>query len=304
MNPDREFVRWTDEDAEIYAAFDRIFDCRGHGWSNLQSVHVNLPFAGDAEFARLHEAIRLVLPIIPALSAASPVLEGRIQPELDARLRFYASNARRIPEMTGRVVPEPVRSRREYEAMILEPLYRALAPHDPKGILRHEWANARGAIARFDRDAIEIRIVDAQECPQMDLALAAAIVAAVKDRTEDPGLRAEDPLETERLARIFDATARDADRATVDDAAYLRRLGLSGGPRSAADVWAEKLERTGLLAPGGPWATELGLILDEGPLARRLLAALSPEPSRAELAAVYRRLRSGLEANAPFHPGP
>jgi hypothetical protein len=29
----------------------------------------------------------------------------------------------------------------------------------------HHFANSRGAIARFDRGAIEIRVIDIQECP-------------------------------------------------------------------------------------------------------------------------------------------
>ena len=43
-----EFRRWPHDYADVYAAYDRIFDCRGHGWSNLQSCHLNLPFANDA----------------------------------------------------------------------------------------------------------------------------------------------------------------------------------------------------------------------------------------------------------------
>jgi glutamate---cysteine ligase / carboxylate-amine ligase len=76
MRPE-EAVLWTHDFSEVYATFDRIFDCHGHGWSNLQSVHLNLPFANDEEFARLHAAIRLVLPLLPALAASSPFVEGR-----------------------------------------------------------------------------------------------------------------------------------------------------------------------------------------------------------------------------------
>ena len=47
----------------VYRAYDRIFGCQGHGWSNLQSMHINLPFKDDAEFGRLHAAIRVLLPI-------------------------------------------------------------------------------------------------------------------------------------------------------------------------------------------------------------------------------------------------
>jgi len=49
MDPKRETVLWNHEGSEIYRAYDRIFDCRGHGWANLQSIHINLPFGDDDE---------------------------------------------------------------------------------------------------------------------------------------------------------------------------------------------------------------------------------------------------------------
>ena len=44
-----------------------------------------------------------------------------------------------------------------YERDILQRIYSDLEPLDPEGVLRHEWVNARGAIARFDRGTVEIR---------------------------------------------------------------------------------------------------------------------------------------------------
>ena len=44
MNPDQETKLWPHDNGEIYAAYNRIFDCKGHGWSNLQSTHINLPY--------------------------------------------------------------------------------------------------------------------------------------------------------------------------------------------------------------------------------------------------------------------
>ena len=73
MDPRIETHLWTYDAADVYAAFDRIFDCRRHGWANLQSMHINLPFAGDRELARLHAAVRAVLPLVPALAASSPI---------------------------------------------------------------------------------------------------------------------------------------------------------------------------------------------------------------------------------------
>ena len=70
MDPGREMVLWPHDAHEIYDLYNTIFDCRGHGWANLQSAHLNLPFAGDAEFASLHAAIRILLPLMPALTAS------------------------------------------------------------------------------------------------------------------------------------------------------------------------------------------------------------------------------------------
>src|SRR5690606_30349750 len=126
----------------------RIFDCRGHGWANLQSVHLNLPFANDDQFGRLHAAIRLLLPLLPALAASSPLIESRRSGLLDTRLDVYRSNAARIPSVSGQVIPEPVYTRSDYDREILQRMYRDVAPFDPDGTLQHEWLNARGAIAR------------------------------------------------------------------------------------------------------------------------------------------------------------
>jgi gamma-glutamyl:cysteine ligase YbdK (ATP-grasp superfamily) len=111
MDPERELMLWPHEYGPVYEGYDRIFGCRGHGWANVQSTHLNLPFANDEEFGRLHGAIRLVLPILPALAASSPIVGGHATGLLDNRLRFYRHHAARIPSVTGQVVPEAVFSR-------------------------------------------------------------------------------------------------------------------------------------------------------------------------------------------------
>jgi gamma-glutamyl:cysteine ligase YbdK (ATP-grasp superfamily) len=180
MDPARESQLWDYEDNSIYAAYDRIFGCRGHGWFNVQSVHLNLPFSGDAEFSQLHNAVSLLLPLLPALAAASPIWDGKPGPWLDGRLFHYAGNQKKLPEITGPLIPEPVQSETEYRERILEPMYRAIAPFDPEGLLQEEWLNSRAAIARFDRSAIEIRCLDTQENPRVDLALCHFIACALK----------------------------------------------------------------------------------------------------------------------------
>lgn len=98
MNPHTETVRWPHGNNAIYKQFDAIFDCRGHGWSNLQSMHVNMPYANQEEFNQLHNVIRLILPLLPALAASTPFLDSKATGLLDSRLYFYSRNQQHIPD--------------------------------------------------------------------------------------------------------------------------------------------------------------------------------------------------------------
>src|SRR6185503_15213203 len=129
MNPLTETRLWPHDNNEVYEIYNRIFDCRGHGWSNLQSTHLNLPFYDDEEFAKLHAAIRLVLPILPALCASSPLLDGKLTGIQDTRLRYYKTNQIRIPSITGKVIPEAVFSKRNYYNVVYEKIKNDIAPY-------------------------------------------------------------------------------------------------------------------------------------------------------------------------------
>ena len=304
MDPATDMRLWPHDYSPVYEAFNRIFDCRGHGWANLQSVHLNLPFQGDDEFGRLHAAIRLILPILPALAASSPWRDGRLTGLLDTRLDVYRNNSARIPSLTGRVIPEPVYTAAAYQHEILDRIYADIAPHDPEGTLQHEWLNARGAIARFERNAIEIRVLDVQECPQADVAICALIVAVLRCLTEEvwSGLAPQQAYPTEALAAVLTRTIRDADEAAIDDPRYLEFFGWPGAaPCSAADLWrhlVDKVRSAGLLAP--TWGPPLQTILDQGPLARRIVRALGDDPP-ARLAAVARELCACLADGRQFY---
>ena len=302
MDSTREFEMWPHGDREIYAAFHRIFDCRGHGWANLQSTHLNLPFANDQEFGRLHAAVRAILPLLPALAAASPFVDGRYPGTLDSRLEVYRANARRVPSVTGEVIPEPVFTRAEYEAL-LETIYADLAPLDPAGMLRHEWVNARGCIARFDRMALEIRVLDAQECPRADLAIAAAVSCVVRALCDPaPSHQARlRGLATQALARMLRATSAAAEAAKIDDRDYLRALGLRDGPRTAGEVWRELIERDVRREPcAAEHLPALERLLDEGSLARRILRSAGSAPSHEDLRSLYRKLGDCLREGHLF----
>lgn len=295
MDPYTQTRLWPHDNATIYRTFNRIFDCRGHGWSNLQSAHLNLPFADDDEFVRLHAAVRLILPLIPGIAAASPFLDGRATGLLDSRLEAYRRNCARIFSVTGHVVPEPVGSIAEYHDGILQRVYDDLAPHDPEGVLRFEWANARGAIARFDRQTIEVRVVDVQECPLADLAVLQAITSVIRGFTDsDPDLRARiNALNSERLLASLLKTMRDGEDAVIDDAEYLACLGMPA-PAGAGRIWSTLLARLG--GPSGPEAEALDRILTHGTLATRLrrrTGPVTPESLHATARALCLCLENG-----------
>lgn len=305
MDPHAELRLWPHEYSPVYEAFNRIFDCSGHGWANLQSAHVNLPFASDEEFGRLHSAIRLVLPLVPALAASSPIVDGRVTGTLDTRLDVYRTNTRRIPSVTGRVIPEPAMTRAEYEARILEPMYRAIAPHDPDGILRHEWLNARGAIARFDRGAIEIRVIDVQECPLADVTVAAAVVALVRALVENrDALRAAATIETERLVEMMMQTLAFGEQARIEDREYLALFDDARPRRWAGDFWSRMVEEwIGSDPAVSATRSTLEHILNHGPLARRILHRLDASSHRAGMHEVYQELCVCLDQGRVFGDG-
>lgn len=307
MDPSRELRLWPHGHQDIYAAFHRIFDCRGHGWANLQSIHLNLPFRDDEEFGRLHAAIRLVLPILPGLAASSPMADGRLTGLLDTRVDAYRHNSDRIPSVAGQVVPEPVFSRAEYEEQILAPLYEDLRPHDPLGVLRHEWVNARGCIARFDRMAIEIRLLDMQECPFADIAVAEAVTLAVRllaeERTSSTSRQRKWPVSS--LAAIFTEVVRDADGAVIRDPDYLSTLGFPGvGPSTVRALWRHLIGRGRREYGGGSdeWTEWFDLFGEQGTLARRICQALGPDPQQPMVKRVYRRLADCLRDGRLFEP--
>jgi glutamate---cysteine ligase / carboxylate-amine ligase len=300
MNPHSETKLWPHGYADIYKTFDRIFSCSRHGWANLQSMHVNLPFANDEEFGRLHAAIRLVLPIIPALAASSPLIENHVSGFSDTRLEVYRSNAMIVPSMTGEVIPEPVFSMHEYEEEILAPIYVDLVPYDNEGTLLEEWVNARGAIARFERNAIEIRLIDAQETPAADIAIAAAVIGAVKLIAQEQfsPLGEQKRWQVDPLLAILLDTIKSGEKAVVKNADYLGALGVTTGPTTAGDLWKHLINKISqhdpaLIAPHAPVLQE---ILGRGTLSTRILASVGPSVTWKTIDETYRKLGECLRS--------
>lgn len=299
MDPHKETKRWPHGDRSIYKQYDSIFNCQGHGWSNLQSMHINLPFGNDQEFVELHSAVRLLLPLLPALAASTPIIEKKLTGFQDSRLEFYAKNQLKIPSITGNVIPEYITSEAQYKKDILEPMYRDIAPYDPKGLLQDEWLNSRGAIPKFERKAIEIRIVDSQECVQADIAIAKTVHEILKNWHENSEHHLHRPCKTEQLKSIYDETIKNGFSTRLDQAELFTQWQLPKRNMSVRDAWSLLIERVSTSLDN---STQLVLehILKHGNLSERIIRACANDLSRTKLQQVYQNLADCLLENKMF----
>lgn len=299
MNPDTETKRWHYDSSALYQQFDRIFNCQGHGWANLQSMHVNLPYANQHEFNQLHNLIRVLLPILPALAASSPILDGKPTGILDSRLYFYEKNQQRIPSIVGDVIPDFVQSEEEYKTKILKPMYKDIAPYDPDGILQHQWLNSRAAMPKFDDHAIEIRIIDSQECVNADIGIANAIHAILTEWLTNNSLPLTHPCSTQQLKQVYDAAIQQGLNAIINDREILAQWQLPPRPMTLREVWSHLIERvSGKLQPYQ--LNALGHIIQHGNLSERILQAVGVDCNRTALQQVYKQLANCLIHNEQF----
>jgi len=203
---------WPHRHRQIYEAYSRIFNLRQHGWLNIQSFQLNLSYANEKSCVLLYNLLAGVCAFLPAITASSPIYEGKLGDIVDNRLRFYKQNQAEIPSVTGDVVPEYTRSFADYEEQIIGRYSSDLAVAGAnKLILGKEWVNSRGVIVRFDRKAVEIRVMDEQECVKSDVALSCFIRALLRGLIEErPKL-----LSHEVLVRSYEATVARGLKAQI-----------------------------------------------------------------------------------------
>ena len=283
MDP-AEMKLWPYDCLDIYETYDRIFNCKGHGWANLQSTHINLSFHGDEEFGKLHGAIRALLPLIPAVAASSPFLDGKYCGYLDGRIETYRHNQEKIPSITGKVIPEAVFTYKEYEEQIFNRVKADIAPYDPEHLLNHFFLNSRGAIARFDRGAVEIRLVDIQECPDADIAIAEWEVAVLKGLIE--GQFANDLL----------STTHSAEKTVISDRDYLKIWGVDASEITAGELIQKITDRVKNKISSHSQEL-LASMFKRGTLASALVKAVGADPDRDDFVYEYGKLAKCLAEN-------
>lgn len=293
MDTEKETVLWPHGQKEIYQAYDRIFNCKGHGWSNVQSVHLNLPFADEAEFARLHAALRLILPLVPFLAASSPFYAGELRDVPDTRLNFYEANQKKVSSVTGDIIPEQIFSFKEYD-QLYQRIYEDIYPFDPEKVLQEPWLNSRGVIAKFDVGALEMRLMDIQEAPIMDFTILEILILILQDLVDGRILSFEEQkrVSTPFLksclysANLFDCSLNPA---------YMKLLGFES-KQTHLKSFCEQLEQKYRFSDQS--YKGLKLLSVHGRLAERLKQSFENGHS---LKAIYQSLAVSLEKNTPFY---
>lgn len=297
MNPEKEAQLWPHAQKQIYETYDRIFQCKGHGWSNLQSTHINLSFGKtDSDFGRLHAALRAITPLIPIIASSSPFQEGQRGPYLSTRLHHYFQNQRRIPSIIGPIIPEPVWTIEDYENQILKPMYKEIAPYDTESVLQEDWLNSRAVIAKFDYNRFEIRVMDIQECPEADLALCWFFIELAKKLYHGSWASPEElqSLSSDELRHILNSAAKEADQCLIDNPKFLQCFGLRNPKINGLELLRYLFSEIQVKPEDKILAQNCESLLRRGPLSRCMINALGDTPHRESLKEFYSQLSKSL----------
>jgi len=203
---------WPHRHRQIYREYAKVFNLKQHGWLNIQSFQLNLPYSSEEKGVLLHNLLANLCAYLPAVSASSPMYEGKLGENVDNRLSFYMINQKEVPSVTGDVIPEYVSSFKHYQKEVIGKYSADLTKAGVDApLLYKDWVNSRGVIFRFDRRALEIRVMDEQECVKSDVALSCFIRAALRWMIHE----AVKPLPHEILVKDFNSVIKEGLDAKV-----------------------------------------------------------------------------------------
>tara|TARA_R110002073_G_scaffold140253_11_gene290925 strand:- start:20939 stop:22189 length:1251 start_codon:yes stop_codon:yes gene_type:complete len=300
---------WPHGGAERDLALHTLFGADRHGWANQQGLDLAIPFASEAEFKPLYAALRFLQPLLPVLSAASPIAEGAIGParqcRLAARHDFVCSHPEFALTSVQRYVPPALESLAAFESLVAAPLKAALVEQGHSATLLPSQVSAGGLWPDRRAEHIAIRMLDGQECVSANIAVVAAVQALVNQLSYDSSVPSAE-LDVWPAARLDELTTNaivEGESAIIRDADYLRAWGFPEGYRCRSQellqfLWEEKL------APrfDEALAPFLETIVMEGPLASRIVQALPPRWDDEALFNVYRNVVACLGEDASFRP--
>jgi glutamate---cysteine ligase / carboxylate-amine ligase len=248
-------------DTEHYRRVER--DLKYVAWrNNTFSLHVHVGIRELDRAVRVCDRLRSVLPLLLAISANSPYLDGRDSGLHSARTQSFTKSFPRCG------VPDPFGGWRAYREYI-EFLLRTESIVE----FTQVWWSVR---PHFSFGTVEVRICDAQSTAQESEALASLIAACIMQaaRDVDEGVPYSDPP-----ARLIEENMWRAIRFGLDG----RLIDLERGVQYPA---REAIERLSLWT--GPIRTELGIELGFGELngAQRQRQLIEAGATREEVFAV------------------
>jgi gamma-glutamyl:cysteine ligase YbdK (ATP-grasp superfamily) len=169
---------WDHEDKELYDVYNRLFNLHQHGWVNIQALQINIHYGNEERMVGMFNRMRSLIPYLVAVTASSPLVEGRLTGVMDNRLIYYRQNQKRVPLICNNVIPEKLSSRQQHDD-IIESIYRDLRKIGGEELC-HEWIDSRGVIVRYHRECLELKACDEQECLHSDMAVTAFLLALLR----------------------------------------------------------------------------------------------------------------------------
>jgi gamma-glutamyl:cysteine ligase YbdK (ATP-grasp superfamily) len=286
---------WCHRHRSIYKTYERIFNVRQHGWLNIQAFQLNLPYGGRRKAAAFHNILTNILPYLPAISAASPIYEGRFGAYVDNRMYFYKLNQKEIPALVGDVIPDYTNSLEEYRKNVIGKYSAELArARADKCIQNVDWINSRGITFRYDRHAIEIRILDEQECIKSDVAISCYIRAVLRGLLRDgDGAKL---LPHELLVKDFNSVIKSGLNAKVQHP--------RGHTARAVCEYLYRLACDNALDEEKSYLSIMKRRIDEGNLSEIIAMRVKQKAQKTDLheaiLGVYLNLVSSLRNNTPY----
>ncbi len=270
-----------------------------HSWTS--SLRIELPFADEQEFGRLHTAIRMVLPLVPAISASSPYVNGARAGALSARLLMLLEGAWNRPEPVGAYIPEVVLDQADYFRIVLEPIARHLVDRGLGDTVDYQAANQRGAVPSFERNVITITVADTQESLASATAVAeltTAVVMAMKEGRWVSNYLQRAWHESDLRTILLDVVRLGSD-AIITNRDFLLMFGQLRESATAGELWRHLYRQLrGDLSEAT--RIHIGHILDNGNLAQRILRRTGEQPSHERIVETYQELCACLKEDKPL----
>ncbi|MBB5021791.1 hypothetical protein HNR37_001104 [Desulfurispira natronophila] len=249
-------------------------DPEASNWSPCcPEAQLSLLCTDQQELQRLFQAARIVLPLLPALSASSPLSEGKPTGHKCSRL----------------LSPKPHKASNGIPADI------AAAP------AQKQLPSPLTLAANQQQLTLHIGLLDVQESPLADICIASLICYLLQALQSGQWETLEHicafPAET--LESILAKSIIHGEEALIDQRTYLEFFGHRGASCSAQELLGAIMDE--LVPPTSNFYEPAGFIIGEGSLATRILRSSGPETSRINIHNTYQDLGQCLAQGTLFH---